>query len=155
MCQNLYNVLNMIWYRKKNTNTTRLHKLPSLFEMVTCLLVIYTYVIFVRLLAQIIKFQAHFLEYPIKSIRINNAGEFSSKSFDAYCVSLGIEVEHLVPHVHTQNKMTKSFIKFIQVIAWTLMLRNKLNSSSRGHVVLHAATLIRLRLTSFHLCSLL
>ena len=41
---------------------------------------------------------------------MDNAGEFTSKSFDEYCASLGIEVEHLVPHVHTQNGLVESFI---------------------------------------------
>ena len=58
-------------------------------------------VAFARLLAQIIKLWAHFPEHNIKSIRMDNAGEFTSKSFDEYCASLGIEVEHPVSHVHT------------------------------------------------------
>ena len=48
---------------------------------------------------------------------MDNVGEFTSKSFDEYCASLGIEVEHPVPHVHTQNGLAKSFIKRIQIIA--------------------------------------
>ena len=51
-------------------------------------------VAFDRLLAQIIRLQAHFLDYPIKKIRLDNAGEFISKAFDDYCMSVGIEVEH-------------------------------------------------------------
>ena len=73
-------------------------------------------VIFARLLAQIIKLRTHFLEYSIKSVRMDNAGEFTFKSFDAYCSSLGIEVEHSVPHVHTKKGLTKSMIKRIQII---------------------------------------
>ncbi|CAL2276128.1 unnamed protein product [Prunus armeniaca] len=60
-------------------------------------------VAFARLLAQIIKLRAQFPDYPIKSIRLDNAGEFTSQTFDAYCMSLGIDVEHPIPHVHTQN----------------------------------------------------
>ena len=61
---------------------------------------------------------------------MDNAGEFTSKSFDEYCASLGIEVEHPVPHVHTQNVLAESFIKRIQIIARTLLLRTKLGSSA-------------------------
>ena len=96
-------------------------------------------VAFTRLLAQIIKLRAHFSEYNIKSIRMDNASEFTSKSFDEYCASLGIEVEHLVLHRHTQNGLAESFIKRIQIIARTLLLITKLGSSTWGHVVLHAA----------------
>ena len=77
---------------------------------------------FARLLAQIIRLRAQFPDYPIKSIRLDNAGEFTSKTFDDYCTSIGIDVEHPVPHVHTQNGLAESFIKRIQVIARTLLL---------------------------------
>ena len=81
---------------------------------------------------------------------MDNAGEFTSKSFDLYCASLGIEVEHLVPHVHTQNGLAESMIKRVQIITQTLLLRTKLGSSTWDHVVLHAATLIRIRPTTLH-----
>ena len=42
-------------------------------------------VAFVKLLAHIIRLQAHFSNYPIKKIRLDNAGEFISKVFDDYC----------------------------------------------------------------------
>ena len=72
-------------------------KLPHVCLLSTC------NVAFAHLLAQIIKLRAHFPKYSIKSIRMDNADKFTSKSFDAYCASLEIEVEHPVPHVHTQN----------------------------------------------------
>lgn len=56
---------------------------------------------FAKFLAQIIKLRAQFPDYSIKSIRLDNAGEFTSQAFDDYCMSLEIEVEHPVPHVHT------------------------------------------------------
>ena len=54
-----------------------------------------------KLLAQVIKLRAHHLDYPIKSIKLGNAREFTSKTFDDYCMSAGVEVEHPVSHVHT------------------------------------------------------
>ena len=41
---------------------------------------------FVRLLAQIIKLRAQFLDYAIKTIHLHNAGEFTSQGFNDYCV---------------------------------------------------------------------
>ena len=38
--------------------------------------------------------KVHFSDYPIKSIRLDNAGEFTSKTFDDYCMLLGIDIEH-------------------------------------------------------------
>ena len=56
---------------------------------------------FARLLAQIILLLAHFPDYLIKSIRLDNAGEFTSQAFNDYCMSIGITVEHPVAYVHT------------------------------------------------------
>ena len=41
-------------------------------------------------------------------------------------------------------------IKRVQIIARTLLLRTKLGSSAWGHVVLHAAALIRIHPTALH-----
>lgn len=59
---------------------------------------------YAKLLAQIIHLRAHHPDHPIKSICLDNAGEFT---FDDYCVSIGIDVEHSVPHVHTQMVLQK------------------------------------------------
>ena len=48
---------------------------------------------FARLLAQIIKLQAHFPDHPIKTIRLDNASEFSSKAFHDYCMSWVLNVD--------------------------------------------------------------
>ena len=73
--------------------------------------------VFAKFLAQIIKLRAQFPDYTIKKIRLDNAGEFSSESFNNYCMSIGITVEHHVPHVHTQNGLAESLIKRLQYIA--------------------------------------
>lgn len=57
--------------------------------------------IFAKFVAKIIKLNAQFYDYPIKSIRMDNASEFISKTFDDYCMVLGITVEYLVRRVHT------------------------------------------------------
>ena len=55
---------------------------------------------FSRLLAQMIKLRTQFPNYPIKTIRLDNAGEFTSQTSIDYCMSVGIE--HPVAHTHTQ-----------------------------------------------------
>ena len=105
-------------------------------------------VAFVRLLAQIIKLRAHFSEYPIKTIRLDNAGEFTSQTFNS--MSIGINVEHSVSHVHTQNGLAESLIKRLQLIARPLLMKTKLPASTWGHAIMHAASLIRIRPTSYH-----
>ena len=100
---------------------------------------------FARLLAQIIKLRAHFPDHLIKTIRLDNAGEFSSKAFHDYCMSLGLEIQYPVAHIHTQNGLAESFIKHLQWIDRPLLLRTKLPLSAWGHALLHAGNLIRLR----------
>ncbi|KAJ9540031.1 hypothetical protein OSB04_026537 [Centaurea solstitialis] len=100
---------------------------------------------FPKLLAQIIKLRAHHPDYPIKSIRLDNAAEFTSKTFDDYCMTLGIDVEHPVAYVHSQNGLAEALIKRLQIIARTLVMRTKLPISAWGYAILHAATLVRLR----------
>ncbi|XP_059654616.1 uncharacterized protein LOC132301375 [Cornus florida] len=103
-----------------------------------------------RLLAQIIKLWANFPDYPIKTIRLNNAAEFTSQAFDNYCMSVEINVEHPVAHTHTQNGMAESFIKRLQLIGRHLLMRTKLPVSAWGHAMLQAASLVRIRPTAYH-----
>jgi len=58
---------------------------------------------FAKLLAQLIKLRAHFPDYPNKKIPLDNVCEFTSHAFNEYCMSIRIEVEHPVAHVHTQK----------------------------------------------------
>ena len=107
-------------------------------------------VAFARLLAQMIKLRAQFPDYPIKTIRIDNAGEFISQTLNDYCMSIGINIKHLVAHVHTQNGLAESLIKRLQLIARPLLMKTKLPASTWGHAVMHVASLIRIRPTSCH-----
>ena len=97
-----------------------------------------------------IKLRAHFPDYPIKKIRLDNAGEFTSHAFNEYCMSIGIEVEHPVAHVHTQNGLAESLIKRLKLIARPLLMKANLPMTTWGYAILHAAVLIRIRPTSYH-----
>ena len=46
-------------------------------------------VVFARLLAQMTKLRAQFPDYPIKTIRLDNVGEFTSQTLNDYCSQLG------------------------------------------------------------------
>jgi len=97
---------------------------------------------FAKLIAQIIRLRASFPENSIKSIRMDNAGEFTSNAFNDYRLAMGIDVQHYGPHVHTQNGLAESLIKRIKLIARPLLQDSKLPTSCWGHAVLHAAALI-------------
>ena len=107
-------------------------------------------VAFSRLLAQIIRLQAHFPDYPIKKIRLDNTGEFISKAFDNYCLSVRIDVEHPIAHVHIQNGLAEAFMKQLKLIAQPLLMRTKLPIYAWGHAILHATALVRIRPTANH-----
>jgi len=87
---------------------------------------------FARLISQIIQLRANFPDSRIQSIRMDNAGEFTSKVFNDYCMALGIKVEHSVPHVHTQNGLAESLIKRIKFIARPLIQNCQLPSTCWG-----------------------
>ena len=105
---------------------------------------------FARLFVQIIRLRSQFPDYTIKNIRLDNAGEFTSQSFNDYCTSIGINVEYPVAHTHTQNGLAESFIKRLQLIARPLLMRTKLPSSTWGHAILHAAALVRIGSIAYH-----
>jgi hypothetical protein len=105
---------------------------------------------FAKIKSQIIKLKAIFLEHRINTIRMDNAAEFTSQAFNDYCMAMGIQVQHLVTYVHTQNGLAESLIKRIKLIARSLFMNCKLPSSCWGHAVLHAADLIQLRPTAYH-----
>ena len=65
-------------------------------------------------------------------------------------MSVGIDVEHLVAHAHTQNGLAESLIKRLQLIARPLIMRTKLLASVWGHAILHVAALIHIRPSSYH-----
>ena len=60
-------------------------------------------------------------------------------------MSIGIDVQYSIAHVHTQNGLVESFIKRLQLIARSLLLNTKLPLSAGGHAIIHVANLIRLR----------
>ena len=94
--------------------------------------------------------RAQFSNYPIKKIHLDNASKFPSKAFDDYCMSIKIDVEHPVAYTHTQNGLTESFIKRLQMIARPLLMKTKLPVSTWGHAILHSASLVRMRPTAYH-----
>ena len=63
-------------------------------------------------------------------------------------MSIRIEVEHLVPHVHSQNGLAEATIKHLQLIARALVMCTNLPVSAWDYAILHAATLIRFRPTA-------
>ena len=63
-------------------------------------------------------------------------------------MSIRIEVEHYVPHVHTQNGLAKTTIKRLQMVAKALIMRTNLSISTWGYAILHATLLIRFKPTT-------
>jgi hypothetical protein len=84
---------------------------------------------FAKIMSQIIKIKANFLEHRINSIWMDNAAEFTSQAFNDYCMALDIHVQHSVPYVHAQNGLAESLIKRINLIAMPLLMNCKLPSS--------------------------
>ena len=107
-----------------------------------------------RLLAQMTKLRAQFPDYPIKTIRLDNSGEFASQTLNDYYMSIWINIEHPIAHVHTQNGLAESFIKRLQLITKPLLMKTKLPASTWGHAVMHATSVLRIEPTFYHEYSL-
>jgi transposase InsO family protein len=73
---------------------------------------------------------------------LDNAVEFSSRAFNDYYMTHGIELQHSAPYVHTQNGLAESFIKRIKLIARLLLHNCNLPITCWGHAVLHVSDLI-------------
>jgi hypothetical protein len=99
---------------------------------------------FAKFITQVIILKANFPEHRLQSVRFDNATEFSSRAFNDYCMAQGIEVQHSVLYVHTQNDLTESLIKRIKLIARPLLHNCNLPITYWGHAVLYAADLIQL-----------
>jgi len=121
--------------------------------MIPCMFVIHKKSCFCKVHCSNDQIKSIFSDNPIKSIRMDNAAEFSSKAFNDYCMALGINMEHSVPYVHTQNGLAESLIKRIKLIARPLLQNCKLPTSCWGHAVLHATDLIQIRPTAYNTVS--
>jgi hypothetical protein len=93
-------------------------------------------------MTQVIRLKANFPGHRIQYIRLNNATEFYSRTFNDYYTTQGIEVHNPMPYVHTQNGLIESLIKIIKLIAQPLLHNCNLLITYWGHEVLHAANLI-------------
>ena len=99
-------------------------------------------VTFARLLAQMIKLRAQFSDDLFKAIRLDNVGEFTSKTFTDYCMSVGINIEHPIVQTHTQNSLVESFIKRLQLLVRSLLMKTKLLTFAWEHAIMHVASWI-------------
>ena len=77
-----------------------------------------------------VRLKAQFPDHHIKTIRLDNPSEFSSQAFLDYCMSIGIDVQYSISHVHTQNGLVESFIKRLQLIVRPLLINIKLPLSA-------------------------
>ncbi len=103
-----------------------------------------------RLLAQKFCLRAQFCDYLIKKPCLDNAGEFTSQAFNYYCMSIGIDVEHLMSHVYTQNKLVELLIKHLKLIARPLLMRSILLIFTWGYEIFYATTFICIMSTSYY-----
>jgi hypothetical protein len=84
-------------------------------------------------MTQVIRLKANFPEHKIQSIRLDNATEFSSRAFNDYCMTQGIEVYDLVPYVHTHNGLVESLIKRIKLFVRPLLRNCNLSITCWAH----------------------
>ena len=71
---------------------------------------------FAKFIAKLIELRARFPDYPFKSIRMDNASEFTSKAFDDYCMKLDphtsqteLEVQKIINLQYLESNMLDAF----------------------------------------------
>ena len=104
-------------------------------------------IVFAKVIAMLIKFRTHHLNFCVKRLRMDNAKEFRSQHFEDYYMATGIDLTYLVPYKHSQNVLANPFIKKTQLISRPLLIHAGLPFHLWAHVVLHTATLLRYRPT--------
>jgi hypothetical protein len=67
--------------------------------------------VFSRILAILIRYKNHFLDHPVKFLRMDNTLEFRSHAFEDYCTATGITLTYSAPYEHSQNRFAEAFIK--------------------------------------------
>lgn len=58
-------------------------------------------------LAQILRINAQFPDFSMKVLQIDSGGEYTSSTFDNFCIAIGLDAQYLVPHIHFQNGPAK------------------------------------------------
>ena len=72
-------------------------------------------------------------DYPIEKIRLDNTGDSTyHQNFHDYYMSIGMDIEHLIAHVHIQKWPCEIII-----------YENK-------HAILHVALLVRIKPTNYY-----
>ncbi|KAL3675653.1 hypothetical protein R1sor_025601 [Riccia sorocarpa] len=97
---------------------------------------------FAALVQMLLQMRTQFPDHPVQKIRLDNAGEFSSKLFESFCVANGIQVEYSTPHEHEQNGLAEAYIKQLQHVGRTLLMRCNLPAAMWGYAITHANDLM-------------
>jgi hypothetical protein len=84
---------------------------------------------------QVKRLKTNFSEHRLQSVRLDNTVEFSSRAFDDYCMAQGIEVQHSVSYVHTQNCLVEYLFKRVKLIVRPLLHNCNLPITCWGHAV--------------------
>ena len=59
-------------------------------------------------------------------------------------MAVGIQVEHSVAYIHTQNGLAESLIKRLLIIVRSMLLMTTTPTSAWGHAILHDVVLIHI-----------
>ena len=82
--------------------------------------------VFPKLLAMLIKIRTHYSDSSMKTLRVDNATEFRSKTFEDYCTATDIALMYSVPYEYSQNGLAEANIKKLQMVAGLLLLHARL-----------------------------
>ena len=81
--------------------------------------------------------------YQIQLIILDNAGELTSRAFNNDCLTICINVEHIVPNICMHNGLVEYLIQHLKLLTRSLIINVKIPFRVWGHAILHAAFFIQ------------
>lgn len=95
-------------------------------------------------LVTLLQIRTQYFDFPIQKLHLDNALEFRSSRFDAYCQSQGIQLEYGPAYEKEMNGTSENYVKQVTNVARTLLCQSSLPGYMWRHAFEHAAALLNL-----------
>lgn len=108
---------------------------------------------FTKLLARVINLWAQFPITQSREFLLINAGEFKSQTFNGYCISIEIVIEHSVTQFIHKMVYCSRLSNVYNLLLGHYFWQTKHPASFYSHAILHAVSLVCIKLIVYYLYS--
>ena len=81
---------------------------------------------------------------------LNNVGEFTSQAFDNDCLTICINIEHLLPNIYMHSGLVEYLIQYLKLLTRLLIMNVKLPLIVWAYAISHVTSLIRVCPKVYH-----